>query len=249
MENNKDDFNRVKLGVFGMSSAAWLAIAVMPYWFGQNQLGFLCSSTPAVWLTTNELATVSLGWLLMMVAMMVPMTLPSIAHIRVSTFAKRRLRATTLFLVGLGAVWLIPVMAMRELEVASRYATANSSGPAILVAVMAFIWQASPIKQSFLNRCHAHRPLSAFGFRADADALLLGLEHGLWCAGTCWALMLLMVMLPEWHLMTMITLAVLMFSERLDPPRAPAWRLRGFHTAILWLRRECHYIGTLVRFS
>lgn len=221
-----------------MSFAAWVAIAVMPYWFEQSQRGFLCSSVPALWLTMDGIASASLSWLLMMVAMMVPLTLPSLAHIRVSTFAKRRLRAMTLFLLGLTAVWLVPVLAMREIEVASRNATANSSGPAMLVALLAVTWQASPIKQSFLNRCHTHRPLSAFGIRADTDVLLLGLEHGLWCVGTCWALMLLMVMLPQWHLMTMAVVAVLMFSERLDLPRRPAWRLRGFHTAILWLRRE-----------
>ena len=50
--------------------------------------------------------------------------------------------------------------------------------------------EVSPIKQRCLNRCHADPEISAFGVAADIDALRFGTMHGIWCAGSCWALML-----------------------------------------------------------
>ena len=119
-----------------------------------------------------------------------------------------------------------------------RDATTDLRLPALAAAVLALAWQASPAKQRCLNRCHAHPPLAAFGWRAARDALALGLRHGGWCVGSCWALMLLVLLLPQGHVAGMAAAAVLMFSERLDPPRPPAWRLRGLTPVSLWLRRE-----------
>jgi len=104
--------------------------------------------------------------------------------------------------------------------------------PATIVGLIALLWQASPFKQRCLNRCHSHRPLAAFGFAADLDVFRFGLEQGLWCVASCWAAMLFPMLLPEGHFIAMAAVAVLMFCERLDPPRAPAWRWRGFGTAV-----------------
>ena len=96
----------------------------------------------------------------------------------------------------------------------------------------ALIWQASPFKQRCLNRCHSHRPLAAFGIAADVDALRLGLETGVWCTASCWAAMLFPMLWFQGHFVAMAAVALLMFCERLDPPRTPAWRWRGFGTAL-----------------
>ena len=71
--------------------------------------------------------------------------------------------------------------------------------PYFLVAAVFFIglaWQCSPAKQVCLNRCHALRELAAFGRAADTDALIFGATQGVWCAGSCWAWMLLPLLLP-----------------------------------------------------
>src|SRR5262249_8142641 len=106
------------------------------------------------------------------------------------------------------------------------------------VGLIAFVWQASPIKQRCLNRCHSHRPLSAFGVAADRDALLMGLDHGRFCVGSCWAIMLFPMLLPEGHVAAIAAGTLLVFCERLDPARPPAWRLRGFHTSWRWLQLQ-----------
>ncbi|OJA55343.1 hypothetical protein BGV68_13345 [Burkholderia ubonensis] len=245
---NRRELARVQCGVLGASAAAWIAIAASSFGFGQEGLlDALCSSTQqATWLTAGWVLSASRGWLLMIVAMMGPMTLPAIVHVRASTFASRRARAVSLFLLGFLAVWVMPGLAMTALERAVRDAMPNAYGPAALAAFVACVWHVSPFKQRCLNRCHAHRPLSPFGLKADVDALRLGLRHGMWCVGTCWALMLVTVLLPGWQLAAMIVVSALACCERLDPPGIPAWRLRWPRMAGLWLRREIVHAGLRV---
>ena len=241
---------RLRVHVLGASAAAWILMLAWPAWSGEALPASLCSAANAAnaanaggagsgsWLTPDWLVSTGLGWMLMVVAMMLPMSIPALAHIRLGTFAHARWRAMALFLAGYGATWLMAGWAMRALEMLLRDATTDLRLPALAAAVLALAWQASPAKQRCLNRCHAHPPLAAFGWRAARDALALGLRHGGWCVGSCWALMLLVLLLPQGHVAGMAAAAVLMFSERLDPPRPPAWRLRGLTPVSLWLRRE-----------
>jgi predicted metal-binding membrane protein len=98
--------------------------------------------------------------------------------------------------------------------------------PAVGMGIMAFVWQCSPIKQRCLNRAHNHRELAAFGAAADLDALRFGIEHGVWCVGSCWALMQFPMALLEGHVAAMAAVTFLIISERLEPPRPLTWRLR-----------------------
>jgi predicted metal-binding membrane protein len=112
-------------------------------------------------------------------------------------------------------------------------------GAAAAIAA-AFLWQCSPIKQRCLNRCHAQPELAAFGRAADVDALRFGARHGLWCVGSCWALMLVPVLLPRGHLVAMAAVTVLVAAERLERPRLPSWRPRGLGKAariVAWRAR------------
>ena len=85
------------------------------------------------------------------------------------------------------------------------------------------------MKQRCLNRNHNHRELAAFGLAADVDVLRFGLTHGVWCVGSCWALMLFPMLLSEGHLAAMAVVTFLMISERLEQPQQLRWRvsLRG----------------------
>jgi predicted metal-binding membrane protein len=164
--------------------------------------------------------------------MMAPMLVAPLYHIRICAFARRRMRSITLFVTGYGTIWMIAGIAIGIVGLAATWFMPQSYLPAMIVGLIALIWQASPFKQRCLNRCHSHRPLVAFGIAADLDVLRLGLEQGLWCTGSCWVAMLFPMLLPQGHLMAMAAVALLMFCERLDPPRTPAWRWRGFGTAL-----------------
>jgi predicted metal-binding membrane protein len=132
-------------------------------------------------------------------------------------------------------MWLTAGGILLTLALTANVLAPQSYLPALWLGLVALVWQASPLKQRFLNRCHRYRPLAAFGAAADWDALLMGVEQGRWCICSCWAAMLFPLLLPHGHFMAMAFVSILMFCERLDPPRTPAWRWRGFAMASRYL--------------
>src|SRR5215471_4379204 len=57
-------------------------------------------------LLLNSPGQLALGWALMVVAMMLPLAIAPIWHVRERSFARRRGRSTALFVAGFVAVWL-----------------------------------------------------------------------------------------------------------------------------------------------
>jgi predicted metal-binding membrane protein len=159
------------------------------------------------------------SWMLMMMAMMSPLLLAPVRHVHNRSFSRRRGRAVVLFLSGYSAVWMVVGFAL--------VIDLGASGWAVVVAgLVAVVWQVSPLKQRCLNRCHAHRELAAFGVAADVDAVRFGLQHGMWCAGSCWALMLLPMLLSSGHVAAMAVAGAWLFAERLERPATPRWSWR-----------------------
>lgn len=227
---NARESARLRNAVFAISLFAWVVILLEP------RVSSCCSAGDVVmsWkmlLAANPPPSLAGNWALMLVAMMAPMLVAPIYHIRISSFVRRRTRSTILFAAGYGIIWMAAGAVFVGVELMVTGLIPQSCLPATIVGLIAVVWQASPFKQRCLNRCHSHRPLAAFGIAADLDVLRMGLEQGLWCTGSCWAAMLFPMLLPEGHVAAMAAVAVLMFCERLDPPRAPAWRWRGFGTA------------------
>jgi predicted metal-binding membrane protein len=183
-------------------------------------------------LAMNPPAPLAAGWALMLVAMMAPVLIAPVRHIRLRSFAHRRGRSIVLFIAGYAAIWMALGAVLLAMELAVSLFAPQSYLPAAGVVVIALVWQASPIKQRCLNRCHAHTELAAFGAAADFDALRFGMTHGIWCAGSCWALMLFPMLLPRGHVAAMAAVAVLIFGERIELPMPPCWRWRGLGKAL-----------------
>jgi predicted metal-binding membrane protein len=163
---------------------------------------------------------------LMVVAMMFPLLTMPIAHIRDRSFARRRWRSAGLFLLAYSAVWTI-TCAMTAM--ALRLAGDDGVDPKMLAgatAVVAVIWQFSPAKQMWLNRCHGRPALAAFGYAADRSALRFGARHGIRCVGSCWALMALPLVAGSWHLAAMAVAGAWIAAERLLSPTIPLWAVR-----------------------
>jgi predicted metal-binding membrane protein len=176
-------------------------------------------------LAMNPISSLTGGWALMLVAMMSPTLITPIRHILKRSFKRRRARSVTLFVIGYAAIWmaaggvLLAAMLMLSLLMPRSYL------PAVGVGIIAFVWQCSPLKQRCLNRGHNHSELAAFGIAADLDALRFGITHGVWCAGSCWALMLFPMLLSQGHFAAMAVVTFVMTSERLEQPKPLSWRL------------------------
>jgi predicted metal-binding membrane protein len=231
---------RVRYPVLAASAVAWTVLAA-----GLSGLhlhaDILCTDSGvatmpgslSLLLAMNPPAAVAAAWALMLVAMMSPLLIPAIHHVRFSSFARRRARSIALFLAGYGAVWMTCGALLTGIKLAALALAPQSYIPAAVSALIAFVWQASPFKQRCLNRCHDNRPLAAFGLEADLDALRFGLRHGIWCAGACSALMLFAMLLPEGHLAAMAAVGILIFCERLEDPEPPRWKMRGLRRVSL----------------
>ncbi|HTI69221.1 MAG TPA: DUF2182 domain-containing protein [Candidatus Limnocylindria bacterium] len=175
----------------------------------------------------NPPSSLAAGWALMLVAMMLPTLIAPIQHIVSRSFRHRRLQPITLFLAGYALLWMAAGAVLLAAELMLGVLAPKSYLPAAGVGLAAFVWQCSPIKQRCLNRNHNHTELRAFGWGAKLDALRFGVSHGFWCIGSCWALMLFPMLLPQGHTAAMAAMTFLMISERLDPPAPLSWRLRG----------------------
>lgn len=222
---------RVSIPVLLVCAATWMMLLVspglmMPYahrsvadW-GVSVISF------DMLLAMNLLSTLVVGWTLMLVAMMSPSLIAPVRHILERSFQRRRARAVILFVVGYVAIWMMAGSVLLAAMLVLRLLVPHSYLPAAGVGLIALVWQCSPIKQRCLNRGHNHRSLAAFGIAADLDVLRFGITHGVWCVGSCWALMLFPLMLSQGHFVAMTVVALVMVSERLDQPRPLSWRLR-----------------------
>jgi predicted metal-binding membrane protein len=111
-----------------------------------------------------------------------------------------------------GADWLLHQIVER-----SSWLEANASliGAATLVVAGGF--QFSRLKYRCLDKCRA--PLSFIteywrGRHERRNAFLLGIHHGLFCVGCCWALMLLMFAVGVGNVAWMLVLGALMAAEK-----------------------------------
>jgi predicted metal-binding membrane protein len=164
---------------------------------------------------------------LMIAAMMLPLIIAPLRHVRDRSFASRRARATILFAAGYGVVWIIATVVLQLIAVAARWAAPAPLLCFALGLVTAILWQLSPTKQWSLNRCHRRPHLAAFGAAADRDAFDFGLTNGASCAGSCWALMLLTLLIGQGQILGMIAVTLFVFAERLESPDPLKWRWRG----------------------
>lgn len=160
------------------------------------------------------------GWVLMTAAMMGPAALSGVRHTGLNSLRWRRGRAMAGFAAAYLAVWV--AFGALTLAAASLAGPAVR-GPAALAWVLAAAaaWQLTPAKRRCLRDCHRSVPLPPRGWRAEWGSLRFGLRNGAACLGSCWCLMLVMVVGPAGQMLWMVGLAGAVTAERLAPrPRA-----------------------------
>jgi predicted metal-binding membrane protein len=183
-------------------------------------------------------------WLVMMVAMMTPAVAPTVLlmlTIERRRHAERAAARSSMFFVGYLAVWglfsLAATLAQWALHDAALLSGAMGHavpglGAAILVAAGAY--QFARLKSVCLRRCRTPVEGLAHSWRPGlGGALRMGLGHGLYCVGCCWALMTVLfaagIMNPLW--IGLLALAVL--AEKLAPTGERIGRLLGL-AMIAW---------------
>ncbi|HEV2173394.1 MAG TPA: DUF2182 domain-containing protein [Nitrospira sp.] len=238
------DAGRIRNWILVLSAAAWALLTVeahtlhLAHCVGLTRDAMPLTASFAMFVRMNQPGSLPGGWVLMLAAMMSPVLISPIRHIRLGCFVHRRARMTALFALGYAVIWMSTGLPLLLIEVGVQFLKPASYVPAAVIAIVAIIWQCSPMKQHCINGCHSQAPLSAFGVAADSDALRFGLVHGAWCAGSCWAWMLFPMLLPHGHLLAMVAVTVLVWSERLEPSGPARWRWRGVGRAFRILKAQ-----------
>ena len=168
------------------------------------------------------------GWTLMTAAMMLPTTLPLLEMLRRLTSRRpNQMQLVVLLIGGYLGVWLgfgiaahVFDRALHEAFERSSWLQANAwvfgAGPLILAGGFQF----TRLKYRCLDKCRA--PLSFImaywrGSGGTMQALLLGVRHGAYCVGCCWALMLLMFAVGTGNVGWMLALGAVMAIEKNMP--------------------------------
>jgi predicted metal-binding membrane protein len=229
---DRREVQRVSKPAILTCAVAWLGLLVRPGLMHPyiHDIGFVSLSPGECWrmlLSMGPWGTILLSLFVMLAAMMPPALISPIIYIRSRSFASRRERSVLLFIAAYLTVWTAAALVLVLIQDAAMSLALQSYVVASGAFTVALVWQCCPIKQICLNRCHAHRELAAFGYEADRSATLLGLEHGLYCVGSCWALMLLTMLIPVGRLVTTAVTTVLIFADRIEQPRFPNWRWSG----------------------
>ena len=134
-------------------------------------------------------------WMLMVVAMMVPLVLGNIRATAARSLWRRRDRAVASFIIGYITPWLglgLALVPLATLRAPDSWLH-GSRGAAFGLAVAA-AWQLVPAKRRALWSCHRTAPLAPWGWRADRDCWRYGWMIGRRCVVSCWALMLACVL-------------------------------------------------------
>ena len=192
---------------------------------------------------TAEFVMLFLMWAVMMVAMMLPSAAPMILLV-IGTYRRRGARSrvlTVAFGSGYLLAWtafsaaaaLMQLMLHRAAVLSADMATDSAIiGGAILL--LAGIYQWLPLKTACLTHCRSPLAFLARHWREGAaGALGMGLRHGLYCVGCCWALMLLLFAAGVMNLLWVAAIAVFVLVEKLAPRGPLVARVAGM-ALITW---------------
>ena len=168
-------------------------------------------------------------WVAMMTAMMLPSAVPTLLLfglvVRSDPGASPAIRVY-IFAAGYLLVWGAYGAAMaliqRELSLgAVMTAMMQVQGDRLAGAllILAGLYQLTPAKRACLRACQSPAGFISRNWRTGkAGALQLGVRHGLYCLGCCWALMLLLFALGVMNLPVLLGLTVFLIVEKMAPP-------------------------------
>jgi predicted metal-binding membrane protein len=178
------------------------------------------------------------AWVVMMAAMMFPSIAPMVVmHARIEEGKRENGKpteaGTTAMFVGgylltwtaAGLVGYAIIEVFRELDLG--FLAWDSGGPYVAGAVIvgAAIYQLTPLKDVCLRHCRSPMMFLLTRWRPGrAGALRMGMEHGGWCVGCCWALMAALFALGVMSIGWMVLIAALIATEKLLPWKAVANR-------------------------
>ena len=203
-----------------LAAAAWLAL----WLWGTSPYGRYLGHEGGHGPLPLEATLFAAGWVLMIVAMMLPSSVPL-----VMTFAalRRRHRPGTLvallllgYLLVWGAFGLGAWVLDRGIHAGVAAVPSLAAHPQVILGATllgAGLWQFSPLRDRCLDECRSPLGFVMNRWRGVVpwrEALAMGIAHGAFCIGCCWSLMLVMFGVGMSNVAAMLVLGGLTAVEK-----------------------------------
>ena len=210
---------------FAMSASMGSAMGEME---GMAMEDMAMDSMAAGWSFAGLLVFVTV-WTIMMVAMMLPAAAPMILIFAAAQARRDRHVAvpTWIFVTGYILVWAAAglgayVLDQAFTELLRSHASIDRIAWAPLALgitlILAGLYQFTPLKHVCLRQCR-----SPWGFVAQywregrTGAVNMGVRHGLYCLGCCWALFAVLTAVGMMSIAWMLSLTLVVFAEKVFP--------------------------------
>ncbi len=159
----------------------------------------------------------------MMAAMMLPSAAPLILLHRIGADRPGRVHRevrSAVFIAGYLLVWgSVGIAVWVSARIAEQVVPQEGRAFAIAAVLLAAgAYQLTPLKTTCLRACRTPMDfLLTHWYRGLAGSLRLGVEHGLYCFGCCWALMAVFVAAGAMSLLWALIIASVVFIEKVAP--------------------------------
>jgi len=213
---------RSRLGLVGLL----LVLAVVGWWWTVDQMQGMDDGP---WTALGAFAWFLAVWVVMMAAMMLPSVAPTVA-LYASMTKRRSPVAPLLFAMGYLVAWAVVgvvafVVATSGGRVFGDVLAWDRGGRWLAGATLvgAAVYELTPLKDVCLGKCRSPLGFLLGSWREGAlGGMSMGIRHGGWCIGCCWALMLSLFALGVMSIVWMAFVAALIAFEKLVPSRRAA---------------------------
>jgi predicted metal-binding membrane protein len=216
------------------SGTAWLVVAQLTT--ADMQVGLLTSPLATVTSSADQMTAIAMGmpqlgtfvgmWAVMMAAMMLPSLWPAARAVDARRrAAKRTSTVPLLFIAGYLLVWSAVgpaayfIMVLLQGLLPAGSAASLRGGAALLLVAGAY--QLTSFKQACLRKCHSPDAPIASEERVPRAGRLAtlsrGLVQGVYCLGSSWPLMLVLLLVGMMNLVWMGAVALLILLEKALP--------------------------------
>ena len=222
----KRDRGFVLASLAGTTVIAWTYLASIAADMGTTSMDAMAMAQVAPW-SVHDFWLMFIMWVVMMLGMMLPSAAPMI--LLYATVQRRQqgrghvFAPTGVFAVGYLLAWtafsLVATAMQWVLEQASllspmMVSTSPYLGGALLIA--AGIYQWTPLKHACLQNCRAPADFLSRSWRnGTGGAVAMGVHHGAYCIGCCWALMGLLFVAGVMNLLWVASITALVLIEKI----------------------------------
>jgi predicted metal-binding membrane protein len=220
-----------------LPGVCWLWIVVM----ARDMYGSMTGASAWMMTANWDVAHLSLlcaMWIVMMTGMMLPSASPLV--LLYAATARRAAQGTAgrqiyALVAGYLVVWSVFSLGATALQralaalllVSPMMEVTNVRVGAVLL-LLAGVYQLTPIKRACLRTCQSPLGFVMNRWRTGwPGAFVMGLEHGTYCVGCCWALMLLLFAGGVMNLTVIAALTAFVAFEKLAPLGLHGARLSG----------------------